>query len=609
MKKKAFSLIEVLLSIALMAIFSGAIFSLFYASSFSVQSKINQEEAINYAKEGLEIVKSFSYDNYLNLVSGTYVLEKDANSNYFLVTPGTEVLDSFYERQVVISDVYRNENGNIDPLGQTLDPLTKKITIQLSWTANSGEANKDVVLQEYITDWSGTSWTQTTQSQFNTGVLSDVEILPSGVIIPDDGKAELFKTATNLDYFGSANVWSHSNDVFYANDILYAAVDRFYGGICATDVSDPENPVVLDCENIFGRGQALLVEGNYAYLAKNFFHGLAVIDISDPNNLHEVTTISVGGPAKGIDIQGNYLYLSVANSHNPLVVVNISNPEAPFVASTSGGNSAGKGIKVNDRYAYLTNRSDELRIYDINNPNSLVFKSSLGLQGSGYTSAYKDSYLYIATDNSSQGLEVVNVADPENPLAINTYDVGGEGRGAAISFDILSIAVNKTHAGAAVYDISDPLNLTLLKTIDINGKGLGTYATESYFYEAVDTGHQGVAIISIGDFEYELLGDYISQAHDTNDNTTLYKSISWVATTPPGTDIFFQIRTADTLENLDTATFVGPDGTNTTNYSSPYSQITLDPANTGQRFFQWKAYFESDSNSTPSLDEVTINYE
>jgi len=608
MNKKAFSLIEVLLSIALMAIFSGAIFSLFYASSFSVQSKTSQEQALNYAKEGLEIVKNFSYDNYLDLVSGTYVLEKDASSNYSLVAPGSEVLDSFYERQVVISDVYRDENSNIDALGQTLDPLTKKITIQVSWISN-GVDSKNVVLQEYITDWEGTTWTQTTQSQFNAGTLSDVEVLQSGMIIPDDGKAELFKTATNLDYFGSANVWSHSNDVFYVNDILYAAVDRFFGGICATDVSDPENPVVLDCENIFGRGQALLVEGNYAYLAKNFFHGLAVIDISDPNNLHEVTTISVGGPAKGIDIQGNYLYLSVANSHNPLVVVNISNPESPFVASTSGGNSSGKGIKVNDRYAYLTNRNDELRIYDINNPNSLVFKSSLGLQGSGYTSAYKDSYLYIATDNSNQGLEVVNVADPLNPLAINTYDIGGEGRGAAISFDILSVAVDRSHAGAAVYDISDPLNLILLKTIDINGKGLGTYATESYFYEAVDTGHQGVAIISIGDFEYELLGDYISQAHDTNDNETLYKSISWVATTPPGTGISFQIRTADTLENLAAANFVGPDGTLNTTYSASYSKITLDPANTGKRFFQWKAYFESDSNSTPSLDEVTINYE
>jgi type II secretory pathway pseudopilin PulG len=613
--RKAFSPIEVLLVTVLLTIFMGAAFTLYYTSSFSVQSKANQEQAMNYAKEGLELVKNIRYDNYLNLESGTYVLE-DNSGTYSLVSPGEEILDEFFNRRITISDVYRNEDGEIDAQGQTFDPLTKKITARVTWTGN-GLSTKNVILQEYLSDWIGVSWIQTTEDQFDNGDSTNLEVLPSDPSIPDNGKVDLLKTVNNLTYFGSANVGAHANDVFYTNNILYAAVDKNGEGMCSIDISNPVSPVVLDCVDVYGKGLGILASGSYAYVAVNDnSHGLGVVDISDPENLSLVETVNLNGPATGIDIQGNYVFLSVDSTSNPMSIVNISNPETAYIASSTGGIDPGKGIHIDGRYAYLTNDTAELKIYDIVNYNSPVLESTLALQGSGFDSVYKNSYLYVATDNASQGLEVVNVSDPNNPLSVDTYDIGGQGRGVAISFNVLSVAVNIVGAGAQLYDITDPLNLTHLKSLDINGKGLGTYATESYFFEAVDTANQGVAIVSMGDYEYESSGEFISVPHDTGSEATDYKSISWLADTPPGTSISLQLRTADTEENLigdggsnPGEDFVGPDGTNSSFYTDSYTAITLNPSRSGNRFFQWRALFSSDTNASPSLDEVTINYE
>ena len=102
-------------------------------------------------------------------------------------------------------------------------------------------------------------------------------------------------------------------------------------------------------------------------------------------------------------------------------------------------------------------------------------------------------------------------------------------------------------------------------------------------------------------------GTYTSIAYNTYWNST-FKSISWIANTPLGTSITFQLRTGWNESCLYTKPFLGPDGTSAIYYTKKSGE-PIWSGHTGDRWIQYKAFFNITSGTTaPSLKEVTISY-
>lgn len=101
-------------------------------------------------------------------------------------------------------------------------------------------------------------------------------------------------------------------------------------------------------------------------------------------------------------------------------------------------------------------------------------------------------------------------------------------------------------------------------------------------------------------------GTYISKQYDTGMNP-LFKNITWDSIIPVSTSIKFQIRTAQSQQDLITNKFVGPNG-----YISSY--YTASPADiwSGHNYHRWiqfKAIFNTSfKSSTPCLEDVIIYY-
>lgn len=620
-KRKAFTLIEIEIAMFLFVIFIGAAASLYFTSSFSSNIKLDQTKASLYATEGIEIVKNLKYDSFINLSDGSFTLNRSGDE--FSLGSGTETLEGIYDRSVLIEPVYRNASGDIDDAGAVLDSLMKKVTVSVSWNSPLS-GNHSVNAVQYMSDWEGTTWTQTTETEFNTGTLNDVAIDSTTSAIADDGEITLASLTTNFSYLGSGNVGAHANDVFHANGIMYAAVDKTNEGLCTVDVTDPANPIQLDCVNIDGKGLAVEVSGNYAYVGTDDFNdGLAVVNISNPSNLVLVRNLDLDGIVQDLVIDAGYLYAAVDDRNKGLTVVDLADADDPIIVSTRHlYNDEGLAIDVNGNFAYVTNDDAEVVTFNISNPNSPSRLAREDLNNDGLAITYKDSYLYIAIDDASEGLEVVNVSDPSNPISVDTYDVDGVGRGVAIVDQALVVAVDIVNDSVKIFDISNPISLNFVTSLDVNGKALKSFATEDYVYIAVDVNNQGVAIVSVGGAgggsgATVQSGDYISGILDAGAAVD-FDSISWQASVPTGSSLQFQIRTADSLANLlgtagppavAEATFVGPDGTDATFYTATPSMITLDPARTGEQFLQWRAYLDKGSSITPTLYDVTIKYE
>lgn len=106
--------------------------------------------------------------------------------------------------------------------------------------------------------------------------------------------------------------------------------------------------------------------------------------------------------------------------------------------------------------------------------------------------------------------------------------------------------------------------------------------------------------------QYTPTGTYISEPFNSTDPPA-WKTLSWSSTAPPPTAINFQARTAGTETGLASAQFVGPDGVNSSYYTT--SGTELWSGHDKARWLQYKLYLETtDLAQTPILNNVTVSY-
>ncbi|OHA18026.1 MAG: hypothetical protein A2743_03185 [Candidatus Taylorbacteria bacterium RIFCSPHIGHO2_01_FULL_43_47] len=104
---------------------------------------------------------------------------------------------------------------------------------------------------------------------------------------------------------------------------------------------------------------------------------------------------------------------------------------------------------------------------------------------------------------------------------------------------------------------------------------------------------------------YSSSGTFSSFVIDTGRNV-LPDRIIWNATTPTGTEVKFQIRSATTEEAVSGATWYGPTGTE--DYYTSSGQA-INSVHDGGRYFEYKAYFlTTDTSATATLEDVSLEY-
>ncbi len=109
--------------------------------------------------------------------------------------------------------------------------------------------------------------------------------------------------------------------------------------------------------------------------------------------------------------------------------------------------------------------------------------------------------------------------------------------------------------------------------------------------------------LTMGGVSYQSSGTLTSSAHDTGSSAN-FGAISWSDTSPAATTVEFQIAT-----NSDNSTwnFRGPDGGAGTYYTSGGSGIWT--GHDGDRYIKYKAFLSTtDTSQTPSLHDVSITY-
>ncbi|MBI4232097.1 prepilin-type N-terminal cleavage/methylation domain-containing protein [Candidatus Peregrinibacteria bacterium] len=606
-KIKGFSIVEVLLAITIFAIFSSAIL---YLSLNVIQqdSKIELDNtALLYAQEGLEAARNIRDRNFLLLSNGDHGLNFASDEWTFIQAP--ENVDNFYFRTLTVSDVYRDVNGAISQSG-TLDPDTKLISSEVNWLQNN-IFPRSITLNTYLTNWQGDDWISTTCPEFDAGTHTDTESIIADSPPADNCSIQLGTIEDPSNFFSSADIGDHGNDVFIEGNYAFIASNITNKGLSIVDISDPVHPLLISELDIGGKGNQLTKLNNYLFIAveKND-KGLAIVDVSNPLMPLLVRTLNVGDEGISVAASGSYLYLGIEDDDDSLKIIEISNPQLPIMTSSVDFNSEVQSIYLDNNYAYLGLGDDThgFRVLDISNVVNPVSLASLNVGEEVNAITVSGIFAFVGTEQSNNSLQLINISNPVNPLLISSLNVNGEIQDLSISGEYLYAALDDQNAGLAAINISSPATPVFSYNLDVMGKGTGIASTVDYLYISTDTSNKGLVIVGTTSSEIISTGTYESEIFDTGSIDTRYNFIEWDHLEVPGATIKFQIRTADSAAGINSAVWVGSDGTNASYYENSRTQIVGDPAATGPQFFQYRAFISSDGVNTPILESVRINY-
>jgi len=133
-KNKGVGLIEVIIGLAVISTSFFAVFSVYNFFMRAAVQSADSTKATFLLEEGMEVVRSLrdvSWSGFYNLSTSTdhYIL---FDGNSWATTTSDVYVDGKFERRFVVSDVFRDADGDISTIG-TLDTGIRRVDVFVSW--------------------------------------------------------------------------------------------------------------------------------------------------------------------------------------------------------------------------------------------------------------------------------------------------------------------------------------------------------------------------------------------------------------------------------------------------------------------------------------------
>jgi len=242
---------------------------------------------------------------------------------------------------------------------------------------------------------------------------------------------------------GGAATYGQAADVAVANG--YACVAGYWSGLQVVDVRDLRDPRTVAWLPLPHATDAVAASGTHAYAGAG--DELIVVDIANPETPFVAGSLDIGD-VRGIAVKGDFAY--VVDAYN-LVIVNVAVPQSPWrVGSVPVENAL--GVVAAEEYAYVACHTAGLTVIDITNAQAPRIVGTADTPGEAWKVAVAEGRACIA--DGSAGLAIVDVADPAHPELLGSADTPADARGVDVSGACACVA--DSDGGLLTVDISDP---------------------------------------------------------------------------------------------------------------------------------------------------------
>ncbi len=155
MKQKGFTIIEILVAIAVIIAVFTAILGFFAFEVRIAERGRMRLKAVSFAEEAMEAVRNFrdntTWEESAGISGLTTGIDYHSESSAigWNIVLGNETINKF-TRTIVFNEVYRDVNHNISGSGAK-DENTRKVTVAISWSDRQGSTEENLVT--FITNW------------------------------------------------------------------------------------------------------------------------------------------------------------------------------------------------------------------------------------------------------------------------------------------------------------------------------------------------------------------------------------------------------------------------------------------------------------------------
>lgn len=242
----------------------------------------------------------------------------------------------------------------------------------------------------------------------NYAYLTDVE---SGFRIAEVSDPRRLKQVGHYDQGGIVEDIAVHGSVAYLADSL---------GLQTVNVEDIKNPRGLGELRTPGRGNAVFVVGDLAYITDSVY-GLHITDVRDPTTIQSLSSHQTPGPAQDIFVASNYAY--IADGEAGLMIVNVADPLDPKTASVIDQFQNANSVIVRGDYAYLADGSNGLWVIDVSKPVAPETVAFVDTPGTALDLESSGVYLFVA--DGEAGVQVVYVLNPYEPALVGGVQLEG----------------------------------------------------------------------------------------------------------------------------------------------------------------------------------------
>lgn len=246
-----------------------------------------------------------------------------------------------------------------------------------------------------------------------------------------------------------------------------------YTMVAAYNISQPENPVMLDSLSNYSGG-SIVIDDNYIY-SGGF---LDIIDIGDPANLILVNNLFISSNGK-IAIQDTLVFCPQV-SGGAVYIISIADPNNPYIITTYGATGYARDVYQDKGLLYVSEDMGGLRIIDISLPFSPfeigAFNSPSPVYGNNVMLA-KDDILYCPAGD----LYSLDVSDPTAPYTIKWGKALGKTHAVALKDSIILTIDDACGLKTYLLDTSK----YLLPIDSANVSGTYTYSWDIYWLDSL----------------------------------------------------------------------------------------------------------------------------
>ena len=249
-------------------------------------------------------------------------------------------------------------------------------------------------------------------------------------------------------------------DISVAGDNAYLGLD--YEGLLVLDITDRTSPLEVSALSLGDYNRGVYFYSDFAFVA-DLFDPVSIINVFNPDRPFVSGRWIMPGTCKDVAVKDSFAY--VMCDHSGFHILNVEDPQNPQAASVLYAPYNNNGVEIEGDYAYITALLTGMQVVDVSNPYHPVVVGSYVPQGYTYGLEVKDGYAYLV--NAENDVQIIDVQNPPSLILRGSVETPGTARELVPVGDYLYVA-DQT-AGLTIINALDKDNPFLVTSIPTTG--------------------------------------------------------------------------------------------------------------------------------------------